>query len=85
MGTGINITLTVRLSPGLKLKCRDKRRSFAIRKALAEIINAAHPGWEVTPQQAFLMVHGGSVTFTKVGISCAADPQMAFQAVAPEP
>jgi hypothetical protein len=42
--------------------------------ALAEVINAAHPGWDVTPRQAFLMVQGGTVTLTKVGIGCNQDP-----------
>ena len=43
-------------------------------RTLADFINANHPGWDVTSQQAFLMVHGGTLAFTKVGTSCGADP-----------
>ncbi len=38
--------------------------------ALARTINAANPSWNLSPEEAFLLVYGGSVTFTKTGQSC---------------
>ncbi len=40
--------------------------------ALARTINAANPSWNLSPEEAFLLVYGGSVTFTKTGQSCLA-------------
>jgi hypothetical protein len=37
---------------------------------LAETLNAAH-GWNVTADQAFLLIYGGSVNFHKTGTACA--------------
>jgi RHS repeat-associated protein len=36
----------------------------------AETLNALH-GWSLTPEQAFVLVYGGSVNFLKTGTQCA--------------
>ena len=41
--------------------------------ALAEVINAAHSGWNLTAREAFLLVYGGSVNFQKMGVACDLD------------
>jgi hypothetical protein len=34
---------------------------------LAKTLNAANPGWNLSPSEAFLLVYGGSVNFLKMG------------------
>ena len=38
---------------------------------LAETLNAAHPGWNLSASDAFLLIYGGSVNFRKTGTACA--------------
>jgi hypothetical protein len=42
---------------------------------LAAALNGRYPNWNLTPEEAFLLVYGQAVTFQKVGIACADDPQ----------
>lgn len=41
--------------------------ALAVGRRLAETLNAAYPGWNLTPIEAFLLVYGGSVSFLKMG------------------
>jgi len=34
---------------------------------LRDTLNAAHPGWDLSAEEAFLLVYGGSVSFKKMG------------------
>ncbi len=51
-------------------KATIQQSAYDTGSALARTINAAHPSWNLSPEEAFLLVYGGSVTFTKTGQSC---------------
>ena len=38
---------------------------------LAETLNALHPDWNLSAEEAFLLVYGGSINFKKMGVACA--------------